>query len=115
MSITLEVQIDTLDEEDIRAAETALKAPSQDISVRRWPRARVVDPLTIFAVVGGAVGLVDALLSLRERWVTRRRSVKIRIKNEANEELELIAANRADLENFLARSGSSPLNVIPPD
>jgi hypothetical protein len=107
VDVTLELKIDTLDEVVVRDAEDALAAAPQAPLVRRWPRARVVDPLTIFALVGGVVGLVDALLSLQERWISRRRSGRIRLVNEGGEELEVTVANRAQLEEFLERSGTT--------
>jgi hypothetical protein len=71
MTIELQVEIDSLDEQDVADVEAALAAPGGDVSVERWPRARVIDPLTILAVAGGIVGLVDGLLSLRDRWKAR--------------------------------------------
>lgn len=114
VSITIELQVHSLAEEDVRAVEDVLQDPRHGVSVRRWPRARVVDPLTVFAVIGGIVGLVDALQSLQERWITRRRAVKVLLRNEDGDEIELTTANRASLESFMERSGS--IDVIqPPD
>lgn len=106
MSITIELQIDSLAEEDVRAVEDVLQEPRYGVSVRRLPRPRVVDPLTMFALIGGTVGLVDALLSLQERWITRRRAVKVLMRNEDGYEIELTTANRTSLESFIESSGS---------
>lgn len=114
MSITIELQIDSLAEDDVRAVEDVLRDPHYAVSVQRWPRARVVDPLTVFGVIGGIVGLLDALLSLQERWITQRRAVKVLLRNEDGDEIELTATNRASLKSFLERSGSIAV-IRPPD
>jgi hypothetical protein len=113
VTVTIEMQLDSLDEDDAGAAIEGLDGPGHSVEVVRWPRARTLDPFTIFGLVGGVVGLVDALVSLQERWTTHKRSVKIVLRNEDNDEIELTAASRQDLENFLNRS--SEVELLPPD
>jgi hypothetical protein len=100
MTTELQVTIHSNDEEDARVAEEALAAGGQ-VSVERLPPSRIIDPLTILGVVGGVVGLIDGLLSLRDRWIARKRAVSVRILREDGRELELSDITREELEQFL--------------
>jgi hypothetical protein len=112
MSVTIEMRLTSHDEDDLRAAEEVLTDRQYGLEVQRWPRARTLDPITIFGLVGGIVGLVDALLSLQDRWITQRRSATIRLRNEDGDEVELTAANRRVIEDFLEQSSS--VELLPP-
>ncbi len=59
--VTLEIEIDSTDEETVRAIEQALA----EVGPHRWGQTREV--VTILTVAAGAVALVNALLDLKKR------------------------------------------------
>lgn len=59
----VELIIGSRDEAVVSAIVTSLEG----VEVTRWREARLVNPVTVFAVGTGAVKLIDALLALRKR------------------------------------------------
>jgi len=59
----VELIIGSRDEAVVSAVVTSLEG----VEVTRWREARLVNPVTVFAVGAGAVKLIDALLALRKR------------------------------------------------
>jgi len=94
----LEVVIESADDEIVGDVERAL-APAD---VSRWEPARVVDPLTVLAVAGGIVQLVEGLLSLRDRLRARPSAPMVRLRNAEGHELALDTATPEDLRALLA-------------
>lgn len=93
---TLELAIDTVDDESVQTIEQELV----EVAPQRWPATR--DIVTIITIASSAVALIEALLSLRERLLAQRHAPKVTVKNAEREEVVLIAATRADLERLLA-------------
>jgi hypothetical protein len=103
MSTILQLQLQSIDEIDISAIEIILHR-SGDLSVERWRRPRVVDPLTILTVSGGAVSLVNGLLDLRDRWLARGESKRLTVENESGKKIELADVTHEELEKFIEAS-----------
>jgi len=59
--VTLEIEIDTTDEETVRAIEEALA----ELEPQRWDQTREL--VTILTIAASAVALVNALLDLKKR------------------------------------------------
>jgi hypothetical protein len=93
--VTLELAIDTKDEQTLRAIEEALG----DVGPRRWPETR--DILTVITVASGTDALVDALLSLKSRFGQEPAAPPIVIKNVDRLALTLPEATPESLRELI--------------
>jgi hypothetical protein len=93
---TLEVVIDTIDEDVIRSIEETMST----IESERWKNAR--DIVTVLTIASSAVALVNALLTLKDRLAGETRALRVTVKNTDREEVDLTSATREDLERLLA-------------
>jgi len=100
MSTTLQLQLESRDEAEVAEIEAVLSSAGQ-LAVERWRQARVVDPITIMSVSGGIVALVNGLLSLRDRWVTRKKPPSIIVENETGDQIDLTQMTREELERLI--------------
>ena len=91
----LEVQIDTVDEERVRRVEAEL----DDVQPQRWRSARDIG--TVITVASSLVGLVNALLVLKDRMTADRDAPTVRVRNAQREEVDLAQATREDLERLV--------------
>ncbi|MFJ1811308.1 MULTISPECIES: hypothetical protein [unclassified Streptomyces] len=79
-----------------------LKAVSDGLDVTEAKRSRA-DPVTVFGICAGVVGLVDALFSLADRLRRRQTRPQVVVRNEDGDTLVLAEVSRAELEQFLRR------------
>ena len=83
-TVTLELAIDTKDEETLRVIEATLS----DVAPERWPDNR--DIVTIIAIASSAITLVNALLDLKKRLKKELKSPpSVIIRNADRVELSL--------------------------
>jgi len=99
----LEIVVDSSDDAVLGEVEGAL-APSL---VERWEPARVVDPLTVLAVAGGVVQLVNGLIALRDRLRGQSSAPTVRIRNAVGSEVLLLAATTEELRALVEGEGTS--------
>ena len=106
MEEQLEIRVGSLDEDIVGVVTDAL----QPSSVEQWPRARTIDPVTILAVTGNVVALINGLLTLREKLEALRKAsgakapVEVTITTEGGSSVRLDTADRAKLEVLLRAS-----------
>lgn len=93
--VTLELAIDSKDEQTLRVIEEALG----DVNPRRWPETR--DILTVITIASNAAALVDALLSLQSRFRQEQATPPIVIKNVNRLELTLPNAAAESLRELI--------------
>jgi hypothetical protein len=100
-TVTLELAIDTKDEDTLRAIEDALS----DVAPERWPDTREI--VTIIAIVSSAITLVNALLDLKKRLSKEVPSPpSIVIRNADRVELTLPNATEETLRALIEDSES---------
>lgn len=98
---TIEVQIDTVDEERIRRVETEL----EDVQPQRWRSARDIG--TVITIASSLVGLVNSLMILKDRLAADRDAPSVKVRNAQRDEVDLAQATREELEQLLeAASGT---------
>ncbi|WP_221361901.1 hypothetical protein [Streptomyces beigongshangae] len=83
-----------------------LDAISEGLEVTDEGRSRF-DPVTVFGICAGVVGLVDALFSLADRLRRRRPPPRVEVRNEEGDTLVLVEVTRDELEQFLRREAPS--------
>jgi hypothetical protein len=99
--VTLEIEIDSTDEETVRAVEQALA----EVGPQRWGQTREV--VTILTVAAGAVALVNALLDLKKRLEKPATAPPtIVIKNVNRLELNISDATAETLQELIKNSSA---------
>jgi hypothetical protein len=93
--VMLEVHIDVVDEARLGEIESGLAA----VNPQRWRSSRDIG--TVITIASSAVGLINALLTLKDRIMTELHPPKIEVKNEDREAVDLASATREDLERLL--------------
>lgn len=94
--VTLELVIDSKDEQTLRAIEQALGG----VDPQRWPETR--DVMTIITVASSTVALVNALLDLRSKLAKKGTPApSVVIKNVNRMELALPEASKETLEALI--------------
>jgi hypothetical protein len=93
---TLEVVIDTTDEDVIRFVEETMST----VEPQRWKNTR--DIMTVLTIASSAVALVNALLALKDKLAAEAEALRVTVKNTDRDEIDLATATRADLERLLA-------------
>jgi hypothetical protein len=106
MSVQVQLQVDSKQEADIAAVEDALKGEG-DLVIERLRPPRMIDPITILAVAGGIVGLINGLLSLRDRWRARGQRPALTLENEGGEQLALDEATLEQITSFIEAAAGS--------
>jgi len=92
----LELAIDTVDEETVRAIEEALG----DVSPERWPQTREI--VTIITIAASTVALINALLDLKAKLSKKGLAPPtIVIRNVERLELALPDATKTSLEALI--------------
>lgn len=91
----LEVHVDVVDDERLAQIETDL-AP---VNPQRWRSSRDIG--TVITIVSSGVGLINALLTLKDRIMAELHPPKVEVKNENREAVDLASASREDLERLL--------------
>jgi hypothetical protein len=94
----LEIVVESDDDAIVGEVRSAL-SPAE---VEQWENARIVDPMTILAVAGGIVQIVNGLLTLRDRLRKKREPPTVRIRNAAGDEVVLVTATPEEIEALVA-------------
>jgi len=96
----LELKIESRDEEELSAIEEALSGEG-GVQFERVEPARVVEPVTLIALAGAALGVVDGVLALADRLKSQKNPPIIVIRNAAGDELSVERATRDQLEHMV--------------
>jgi hypothetical protein len=99
--VMLEVHLDVVDEDRLGLIESELAS----VNPQRWRSSRDIG--TVITIASSAVGLINALLILKDRIMTEIHPPKVAVKNEEREEVDLASASREDLERLLLQRLSS--------
>lgn len=93
----LEVAVDTVDDEVLTDLEDAMP----DVKIDRWQSTRDIG--TILTLASTSVGLINALLTLKDRLLAHAHPPNVTVKNAERDEVVLLTASREDLERLLSR------------
>ncbi len=99
MEPSLEIAVQSSDPDELSLIEAALRA--EDLQFERLKPSRVVDPVTLIALAGGVVGLVNGVLALSDRLRSRNAAPIVVVRNEAGDELPVEGISRQELENLI--------------
>ena len=101
---TLEVAVDTTDEDLLREIEHAVA----DANPRRWPTTR--DMGTVIMVVSDITGLINALLALKAAFdkKTSAQPISIVIRNENRDQLTLADVTEQSARELVADASDEP-------
>jgi hypothetical protein len=94
----LEIVIETTDETLIEEVESSLSS----VQVERWEPQRLVDPITVLAVAGSLVQLLNGLAALRDRLRKQAVPPAVTVRNADGAEVALLTATPEQLQALFA-------------
>jgi hypothetical protein len=93
----LELVIDSREQGAVDEIQSSLS----EVKVERLPTARVLDPVVILGIVGGALKVIDELLALAERLKAKSSSPAVSVRNRKGRTIALATITKATLEEFI--------------